>query len=164
MSQKEFWWNSRSFPTRPSISWFAPQNWLGPRKSATKLINWHKKTTLTVYPERNFWDIKKKGYLTLNKSGKNTPMRLRSDFRAAITIMNRLHQESGEERAEPIPFQQYHLLVNFRGNRENCIANARRVTGYARKFTRGYQSLGPGSEKNWYGTHVSKLDGEFFEQ
>ena len=34
-------------------------------------------------------------------------MRLRSDFRAPVTIMNRLHRESGEERAEPIPFQQY---------------------------------------------------------
>ena len=46
-------------------------------------------------------------YITLNKSGKNAPMRLRSDFRAAVTEMNRLHRESGEERAEPIPFQQY---------------------------------------------------------
>ena len=46
-------------------------------------------------------------YLTLNKSGKNAPMRLRSDFRVAVTIKNRLHRESGEERAEPIPFQQY---------------------------------------------------------
>ena len=46
-------------------------------------------------------------YLTLNKSGKNAPMRLRSDFRTAVTLMNRLHRESGEEHAEPIPFQQY---------------------------------------------------------
>ena len=44
-------------------------------------------------------------YITLNKSGKNAPMRLRSDFRAAVTEMNRLHRESGEEREEPIPFQ-----------------------------------------------------------
>ena len=42
--------------------------------------------------------------LTLNKSGKNSPMRLRSDFRAAVTIKNRLHGESGEERPEPTPF------------------------------------------------------------
>ena len=41
-------------------------------------------------------------YLTLNKSGKNAPMRLRSDFRATVTIKNRLFRESGEERAEPI--------------------------------------------------------------
>ena len=45
-------------------------------------------------------------YITLNKSGKNAPMRLRSDFRAAVTEMNRLHRESGEERAEPFLFQQ----------------------------------------------------------
>ena len=46
-------------------------------------------------------------YLKLNKSDKNAPMRLRSDFRTTVTVMNRLHRESGEERAEPIPFQQY---------------------------------------------------------
>ena len=34
-------------------------------------------------------------------------MWLRSDFRAAVTIKNRLHRESGEERAEPISFQQH---------------------------------------------------------
>ena len=44
---------------------------------------------------------------SLNKSGKNAPMRLRSDFRTAVTRMNRLHRESGEERPEPIPFHQY---------------------------------------------------------
>ena len=54
-----------------------------------------------------FQRYQKQWYLTLNKSGKNAPMRLRSDFRAAVTIKNRLHRESGEERAEPIPFQQY---------------------------------------------------------
>ena len=35
----------------------------------------------------------------------------RCDFdqtsKAAVTIMNRPHRESGEERAEPCPFQQY---------------------------------------------------------
>ena len=36
-------------------------------------------------------------YLTLNKSGKNAPMRLRPDFRAAVSLKNRLHRESGEE-------------------------------------------------------------------
>ena len=46
-------------------------------------------------------------YLTVNKSGKNAPMRLRSDFRAAVSLNNRLHRESGEQVAEPIPPQQY---------------------------------------------------------
>ena len=41
-------------------------------------------------------------YLTLNKSGKNAPARLRPDFRAAVSLKNRLHRESGEEIAEPI--------------------------------------------------------------
>ena len=39
-------------------------------------------------------------YLTLNKSGKNAPMRLRPDFRAAVSLKNRLHRESGEQVAD----------------------------------------------------------------
>ena len=46
-------------------------------------------------------------YLTLNKLGKNAPMRLQSDFRAAVSLKKRLHRESGEEIAEPISPQQY---------------------------------------------------------
>ena len=42
-----------------------------------------------------FQRYQKHWYLTLNKSGKNAPMRIRSDFRAAVTIKNRLHRESG---------------------------------------------------------------------
>ena len=45
--------------------------------------------------------------ITLNESGKNAPMRLRTDFRTAVTLMNRLQRESGEERPEQIPFHQY---------------------------------------------------------
>ena len=41
-------------------------------------------------------------YLTLNKSGKKAPMRLRPDFRAAVSLKNRLHRESSEQVAEPI--------------------------------------------------------------
>ena len=35
--------------------------------------------------------------ISLNKSGRNAPMKFRSDFREAVTIMNRLHCESGEK-------------------------------------------------------------------
>ena len=49
----------------------------------------------------------KNWYLTLNESGRNAPMKLRSDFREAVTIMNRLHRKSGEERPERILFHQY---------------------------------------------------------
>ena len=50
---------------------------------------------------------KKNWYISLNKSGRNAPMKLRSDFREALTSMHRYHRESGEERPEPIPFYQY---------------------------------------------------------
>ena len=49
----------------------------------------------------------KNWYISLNKSGRNAPMKLRSDFREAVTTMNRLHRESGEDRPERIPFHQY---------------------------------------------------------
>ena len=46
-------------------------------------------------------------YLTQNKEGKNGPMKLRSDFRAAVMMKNRLHHESREPIEEPIhPGQQ----------------------------------------------------------
>ena len=51
-----------------------------------------------------------------------------------------------------------------RRNKENCIANAHRVTEYARKFMRGDWSFPRlGSEKKWYGTHVCKPDGQWDE-
>ena len=50
---------------------------------------------------------KKNWYISLNTSGRNAPMKLRSDFQEALTNMHRLHRESGEERPAPIPFYQY---------------------------------------------------------
>ena len=79
----------------------------GPRRSASRCTSWHKKTTPTAHPLRYMREIGKNWYTSLNKSGKNVPMRLRSDFRTAVTILNRLHRESGEERPEPVPFHQY---------------------------------------------------------
>ena len=46
-------------------------------------------------------------YLTLNKAGKNVPMKLRSDFRAAVSMNNRLHHESGEQVEEPFHPHQH---------------------------------------------------------
>ena len=46
-------------------------------------------------------------FLTLNKSGKNGPMKLRSDFRAAVSMKNLLHHESCEQVEEPISPEQY---------------------------------------------------------
>ena len=52
-------------------------------------------------------------YLTLNKSGKNGLMKLRSDFRAAVSLKNRLHRESGEQVADPVSPQQYRRWHSF---------------------------------------------------
>ena len=49
-------------------------------------MNLHKKTIHIVSLQRNREDTKDKWYLTLNKSGKNGLVKLRSDFRAAVSI------------------------------------------------------------------------------
>ena len=40
--------------------------------------------------------------LTLNKAGKNWPLKLRTDYRATVMMKNRLLHESGEPIEEPI--------------------------------------------------------------
>ena len=79
----------------------------GPRRSASRWINWHRKTIPIAHPLRSTRDIRKNWYISLNKSGRHAPMKLQSDFREAVTSMHRLHRESGEERPEPTPFYKY---------------------------------------------------------
>ena len=45
-----------------------------------------------------FERYKKTWSISLNTSGRNAQMKLRSDFSGASTKMHRLHRESGEER------------------------------------------------------------------
>ena len=106
MSQKKLRRNSRSFSTRPvyrdsqlKIGW-TEQKCIEMDKLAQEDHSYRPSSD-------EFQRYQKHWYLTLNTSGKNAPMQLRSDFRAAVAIMNRLHRESGEERAEPFLFQQY---------------------------------------------------------
>ena len=57
-------------------------------------------------------------YLTLNKEGKNGPLKLRSDFRAAVLMKNRLHHESGEQiedRLHPDQQRRWHSFQAHRG-------------------------------------------------
>ena len=51
-----------------------------------------------------FERYKKIWSICLNTSGRNAPMKPRSDFSEALTKMHGLHRESGEERLVPIPF------------------------------------------------------------
>ena len=50
--------------------------------------------------EKNWW-------ISLNASGRNEPMKIRSDFSEPLTKSHRLHRESGDERLAPILSWQY---------------------------------------------------------
>ena len=62
-------------------------------------------------------------YLTLNKSGKHGPMKLRSDSRAAVSMKNRLHHESGEQVEEPISPEQYRMWHPLQAHRGGTSLN-----------------------------------------
>ena len=85
-------------------------------------------------------------------------------------ILDEIQMMMTESKCEPEHFKGKIIFLSMyndtdwgkRRNKENCFANALRVTEYVRRFTRGQWSfLGPGSEKKWYGTHVNKPDGEW---
>ena len=66
-------------------------------KSEKSGINLQKKThTYKLTPEEKKI-FKGQWYLIKKIEGKNGPMKLRSDFRAAVLMKNRLHHESGEQ-------------------------------------------------------------------
>ena len=86
----------------------------------------------------------------------------------ALGILEEIQNFMIELQCEPEQFEgriifmsMYNDIIWENGEKQNyCIANAHRVTEYARRFTRGHWSfLGRGSEKKWYGTHVNKPDG-----
>ena len=79
----------------------------GPRRSASRWTSWHRKTTPIAHQLRSLRDFQKTWSISLNTSGRNAPMKLRSDISEAVTKMHRLHRESGEERSAPIPFHQF---------------------------------------------------------
>ena len=65
-------------------------------------------------------------YLTVNKEGKNGPMKLRTDYRVAIMMKNRLHHESGEPTEEPIrPGQQRRTRQGLEFFSEDYLSSAR---------------------------------------
>ena len=79
----------------------------GQNKSAKSGMNLQKKNhTYRLTP-----DEKKRypgqWYLNLNKARKNGPMKLGSDFRAAVLMKNRLHHESEEQVEKPFHPDQY---------------------------------------------------------
>ena len=62
----------------------------GQNKSAKSGMNLHKKTIHTNSLQRKGEDTKDNGILLLNKAGKNRPMKLQSDYRAAVVMKKSL--------------------------------------------------------------------------
>ena len=77
----------------------------GQNKSAKSGMNLHKKTIHIISLQRKRKDTKENGILPLNEAGKNGPMKLRSDFRAAVSMKNRLHHESGANKLKNVSIQ-----------------------------------------------------------
>ena len=48
--------------------------------------------------QEEYFQYRKNWWISLNKSGKIGPVKDRSDFNDALTTLNRLHQESGEQQ------------------------------------------------------------------
>ena len=48
--------------------------------------------------QAEYFRYRKNWWISFNESGKTGPVRGRSDFNDALTTLNRLHQESGEEQ------------------------------------------------------------------
>ena len=57
--------------------------------------------------QAEYFRYRKNWWISLNNSGRSGPVRNRSDFNDALTTLNRLHQESGEQQLRPIPFKKY---------------------------------------------------------
>ena len=55
---------------------------------------------IRIFSIQNWW-------ISLIKSGDTGPLKDRSDFNDALTTLNRLHQESGEQQLRPVPCWKY---------------------------------------------------------
>ena len=89
-------------------------------------------------------------YLTLIKAGKNGPMKLRSDYRAAVMMINHLHHESREPVEEPIhPCQQRRIRQGQEVFSEDYFSSAR-VDQHT-----GWQYWLSSTKSSWYASEWS---------
>ena len=66
--------------------------------------------------------------------------------------------EKPEEFTGRIIFMSMFNDISWRSqdNEQECESNANLVSIYARRFSRRWSFLGPGSEKKWYSTHIER--------
>ena len=98
---------SRSITQGSSLSWITSRNRMYRAKKCKEMDELAKENDtyhLTPEEQRRYQG---QWYLTLNKSDKNGPKKLRSDCRVAVSIKDRLHCESDEKVEEPIHPEQY---------------------------------------------------------
>ena len=57
--------------------------------------------------QAEYFRYRKNWWISLNNFGKTGKVRDRSDFNDALTTLNRLHQEPGEQQLRPVPFWKY---------------------------------------------------------
>ena len=145
MSQKEVWRNSRSLPRRFNISWLATQNWLdwGEVHHNGQI---GKRKQFVAHPLRSSGNIGRIGIPHWKKSGRNAPMKLRSDFREALSNMHRLHRESGVDRPGRNPFYQYQRWHSFlpvpHGGSGKNIGGVHQLKNVNYLWVHGLSSLG----------------------
>ena len=65
-------------------------------------------------------------------------MRLRPDFRAAVSLKNCPHRRSSEEIAEPTPPQQYRMMALFLKRFHGGTGTRPKAGGAHDKFYRGH--------------------------
>ena len=88
-------------PQRSSLSWITTSQSDGQDKSAKSGTNLQKKTIHIVSLQSKREDTKDNGISPWISQSKMALMKLRSEFRAAVSLKNRLHHESGEQGEEP---------------------------------------------------------------
>ena len=60
--------------------------------------------------ESEYFHYRQNWWISLNRSGNTGPLRNRSDFKQALSTLNRLHRESGGQQLRPMPYWNYQQL------------------------------------------------------
>ena len=77
------------------------------KRSVSRWTSFRKKDFSHHMTQAGYFRYKKNWWISLNKFGKNGPLRNRSDFNDALSTLNHLHQELGERKLRPVPFWKY---------------------------------------------------------
>ena len=104
--------------------------------------------------EKEYFYYKNKWWLHLNKSGSDTqPLRKRSDFKQALSTLERLHQEAGEEQF--VPTYSYKQKQWQSASSSSSTWCKWQDSWWSSKKS---ESQGRGKQKSWEGTGRPVVD------